>query len=97
LYINIENVSNPDIVLKRVKSLYMYGNDVEIYFLTHRDKKYMIIHTITGKKIHFGSSLYQDYTIHGDENGDKCLEKETINGKPPIRIHPHVRHIIYFG
>ena len=70
---NIEDVSNPDVVLKRAKRL--YGNDVQIYFSTHRDKKYMIIHPITGKKMHFGSSLYQDYTKHGDENGDKCLYK----------------------
>ena len=63
---NIEDVSNPDVVLKRAKRL--YGNDVQIYFSTHRDKKYMIINPITGKKIHFGSSLYQDYTKHGDDH-----------------------------
>jgi uncharacterized protein YlbG (UPF0298 family) len=56
LYMNIEDVSNPDVVLKRAKRL--YGNDVQIYFSTHRDKKCMI---------HFGSSLYKDYTKHGDD------------------------------
>jgi hypothetical protein len=37
------------------------------YILTHRDKKYIIIYPITGKKIHFGLSLYQDYTKHKDD------------------------------
>ena len=62
---NIEEVSNPDVVLKRAKNL--YGNDVQIYFSTRKDKKYMLIHPNTGKKIHFGSSLYQDFTKHKDE------------------------------
>ena len=65
LYMNIEEVSNPDVVLKRAKRL--YGNDVQIYFSTRKDKKYMLIHPITGKKVHFGSMLYQDYTKHRDD------------------------------
>jgi hypothetical protein len=91
---NIEDVSNPDVVLKRAKRL--YGNDVQIYISTQR-QKHMIINPITGKKIDFGSSLYQDYTKHGDENGDKCLEKETINGKSLIGIHQHTNPTLYLG
>jgi hypothetical protein len=45
----------------------------------------MIIHPITGKKIHFGSSLHQDYTVH------------TINGNQPNRIHQYTRRIFYYG
>jgi hypothetical protein len=76
---NIEDVSNPDVVLKRAKRL--YGNDVQIYFSTHRDKKYMIIHPVTGKKIHFGSSLYQDYTKHGDDKRRQMFRKRNHKWK----------------
>ena len=92
---NIEDVSNPDVVLKRAKRL--YGNDVQIYFSTHRDKKYMIINPITGKKIHlvrrFTKTIQSTETI----NGDNDFTKETINGKALIRILPHTHRIFYFG
>jgi len=65
--------------LKRAKRL--YGNDVQIYFSTHRDKKYMIIHPVTGKMIHFGSSLYQDYTKHGDDKRRQMFRKRNHTWK----------------
>ena len=89
---NIEDVSNPDVVLKRAKRL--YGNDVQIYFLTHRDKKYMIIHPITGKKIHFGSSLYQDYTKHGDDKRRQRFQQRNHTWKTAEPYTP--AHASYF-
>ncbi len=62
---NIYEVSDPDMVLKRAKNL--YGDEVQIYFSTRKNKKYMLIDPYTDKRIHFGSSLYQDFTKHRDE------------------------------
>ena len=62
---NIYDVSNPDTVFRKAKEI--YGDDVELYFSTHKDKKYMIRNPETGKFIHFGAMGMTDYTKHRDE------------------------------
>ena len=57
-------VSNPELVLKQLKKY--YGDDVDLYLSSSKNKKYMIFNE-EGKKIHFGSILYQDYTKHQDK------------------------------
>ena len=54
-------VSNPEIVLKQLKKY--YGDDVDLYLSSSKHKKYMVFNE-DGKKVHFGSILYQDYTKH---------------------------------
>ena len=49
-------VSNPEIVLKQLKKY--YGGDVDLYLSCSKHKKYMIFNE-EGKKVHFGSILYQ--------------------------------------
>ena len=60
----IYNVSNPEIVLRQLKKY--YGNHVDLYLSTSKHKKYMVFNE-DGKKVHFGSILYQDYTKHKDK------------------------------
>jgi hypothetical protein len=58
----------------------------------------MIINPITVKKIHFGSSLYQDYTKHGDDKGRKRFQQRNHkwkNAEPYTYLHTH--RIFYFG
>ena len=57
-------VSNPEVVLKQLKKY--YGDDVDFYLSSSKHKKYMVFDE-QGKKVHFGSILYQDYTNHQDE------------------------------
>jgi len=57
-------VSNPEIVLKQLKKY--YGDDVDLYLSTSKNKKYMVFDK-DGKKIHFGSIIHEDYTKHKDK------------------------------
>ena len=57
-------VSNPEVVLKQLKKY--YGDEVDLYLSTSKHKKYMVFNE-EGKKIHFGSMLYQDYIKHKDK------------------------------
>ena len=57
-------VSNPEIVLKQLKKY--YGNDVDLYLSSSKNKKYMIFNE-DGKKIHFGDLRYADYTKTKDK------------------------------
>ena len=57
-------VSNPEIVLKQLKKY--YGDDVDLYFSSSKNKKYMVFDE-EGKKVHFGDLLYPDYTKHKDK------------------------------
>ena len=52
-------VSNPEIVLKQLKKY--YGNHVDLYLSTSKNKKYMVFDE-QGKKIHFGDLRFSDYT-----------------------------------
>ena len=57
-------VSNPKLVLKQLKKY--YGDDVDLYLSSSKNKKYMVFNE-DGKKVHFGSLLYEDYTKHKDK------------------------------
>jgi hypothetical protein len=85
---NIEDVSNPDVVLKRAKG---YVEMMSKYILQFIETKgYMIIHPIIGEKIHFGPSLYQDYTIHGDDTRRQMYIKRNHkwkNAEPYTSAH----------
>jgi len=52
-------VSNPEIVLKQLKKY--YGNHVDLYLSTSKNKKYMVFDE-DGKKVHFGDLRFSDYT-----------------------------------
>ena len=62
-------VSNPKLVLKQLKKY--YGDDVDLYLSTSKNKKYMVFNE-DGKKVHFGDLRFSDWT--------KINKKETILG-----------------
>jgi hypothetical protein len=62
---NILDVSDPQVVLRNAKKY--YGRGVQIYLSSNKNKKYMILHPETGKRVHFGSILFEDFTKHKDE------------------------------
>ena len=78
-------VSNPEIVLKQLKKY--YGDKVDLYLSTSKNKKYMVFDE-DGKKVHFGSILYQDYTNHQDEKRRKNYLKRASNIKGNWRQNP---------
>ena len=53
------DVSDPELVLKQLKKY--YGDKVDLYLSTSKNKKYMVFNE-QGKKIHFGDLRYVDYT-----------------------------------
>ena len=57
-------ISSPKEVYKKFLEL-GYDKYTNIYVSTRKDKKYMVIHPITNKKVHFGSTM-EDYTKHKD-------------------------------
>ena len=58
--------SNPRRVSRKMER-YSDGK-VEVYRSTRKDKKYMIYHPDTNKKVHFGQMGYEDYTKHKDKS-----------------------------
>ena len=57
--------SDPKMVSRKMIA---YSQDkVKVYRSTRKDKKYMIYHPNTGRKVHFGQMKYKDYTKHKDE------------------------------
>ena len=57
-------VSNPELVLKQFKK--NYGDDIDLYLSTSKNKKYMVFDE-DGRKLHFGDLRYSDYTKHKDK------------------------------
>jgi len=57
--------SNIDKVRDNLETYYPELND--IYISDKKDKKFYILHPYTNRRIYFGSSEYQDYTAHQDE------------------------------
>jgi IS4 transposase len=62
---DLVKISSPKEVYKKFLE-FRYDKYTNIYVSTRKDKKYMVIHPITNKKIHFGSTM-QDYTKHKDD------------------------------
>ena len=52
-------VSNPELVLKQLKKY--YGDDVDLYLSSSKNKKYMVFDE-DGKKVHFGSIIVAECT-----------------------------------
>jgi len=78
-------VSNPELVLKQLKKY--YGDDVDLYLSSSKNKKYMVFDE-DGKKIHFGSLLYQDYTKHKDKKRRKSYLKRASKIKGNWKQNP---------
>jgi hypothetical protein len=78
-------VSNPELVLKQLKKY--YGNDVDLYLSSSKNKKYMVFDE-DGKKIHFESLLYQDYTKHKDKKRRENYLKRASNIKGKWKQNP---------
>ena len=76
-------VSNPKMVLKQLEKY--YGDEVDLYLSTSKNKKYMVFDE-QGKKIHFGSILYEDYTKHKDKKRRKNYLKRA--GSIRVRSFP---------
>ena len=55
---------NKDRVLQNARAY--LGNNVKLYPSTRKGKKWMIERP-DGKRVHFGSSAYQDFTQHQDK------------------------------
>jgi hypothetical protein len=69
---DIELYSNPTIVLNKAKQL--FGENIEIYLSTRKDKKYMIRFPNQRKFIHFGQYGYEDFTKHKDKDRRQLFE-----------------------
>jgi len=84
-------VSNPEIVLKQLKKY--YGDDVDLYLSTSKNKKYMVFDE-KGKKIHFGSLFYQDYTKHKDKKRRENFRIRNRRWKDAYKYTP--AHLSYY-
>ena len=78
-------VRYPKLALKQLKKY--YGNDVDLYLSSSKNKKYMVFDE-DGKKIHFGSILYEDYTKHKDKKRRLNYLKRASNIKGNWRQNP---------
>jgi len=87
----IYNVSNPEIVLRQLKKY--YGNHVDLYLSTSKHKKYMVFNE-EGKKVHFGSILYQDYTKHKDKKRRDNFRNRNRRWKDADKFTP--AHLSYY-
>ena len=59
---DLVKISSPKEVYRKFLEL-GYDKYTDIYVSTRKDKKYMVIHPLTNKKIHFGSTM-PDFTHH---------------------------------
>ena len=84
-------VSNPEIVLKQLKKY--YGDDVDLYLSSSKHKKYMIFNE-DGKKVHFGSILYQDYTKHKNKQRRDNFRNRNRRWKDADKFTP--AHLSYY-
>ena len=84
-------VSNPELVLKQLKKY--YGDDVDLYLSTSKNKKLM---KRVKKYILEVSFTRIIRNIRTNKEGI-ILGIETEDGKMPISIHQHIYHIIYCG
>lgn len=61
----VKQYSNPSKVRKKMRQY--FGDDMELFYSTRKNKKYMIFDNENNKYIHFGQIPYEDYTKHKDE------------------------------
>ena len=79
------DVSDPELVLKQLKKY--YGDEVDLYLSTSKNKKYMVFNE-QGKKIHFGSIIHEDHTKHKDKKRRLNYLKRASNIKGNWRQNP---------
>ena len=84
-------VSNPELVLKQLKKY--YGDKVDLYLSTSKNKKYMVYNE-DGKKIHFGSIIYQDYTKHKNKQRRDSFRNRNKKWKDADKYTP--AHLSYY-
>ena len=84
-------VSDPELALKQLKKY--YGNDVDLYLSSSKNKKYMVFDE-DGKKVHFGSMLYQDYTKHKDKKRRENFRNRNRKWKDADKYTP--AHLSYY-
>ena len=85
------DVSNPELVLKQFKK--NYGDDVDLYLSTSKNKKYMIFDE-DGKKLHFGDLRYSDYTKHKDKQRRDNFRNRNKRWKDAEKYSP--AHLSYY-
>lgn len=73
------NNSNPEIVQKKAHQL--LGKNVDVYFSTRKNKKYMVLNPETNKFVHFGDKRYSDFTHHQDEKRRIAFQKRNAKWK----------------
>jgi len=78
-------VSNPELMLKQLKKY--YGDKVDLYLSTSKNKKYMVFDE-DGKKIYFGSIIHEDYTKHKNTKRRLNYLKRASNIKGNWRQNP---------
>jgi len=78
-------VSDPELVLKQMKKY--YGDEVDLYLSSSKHKKYMVFDE-QGKKVHFGSILYQDHTTHQDKQRSENYLKRASKIKGNWKHNP---------
>jgi len=79
------DVSDPELVLKQLKKY--YGDEVDLYLSTSKNKKYMVFDE-DGKKVHFGSIIHEDHTKHKDKKRRLNYLKRASNIKGNWRQNP---------
>jgi len=88
---SICEVSDPELVLKQLKKY--YGDKVDLYLSTSKNKKYMVYNE-DGKKIHFGSIIYQDYTKHKNKQRRDSFRNRNKKWKDADKFTP--AHLSYY-
>jgi len=84
-------VSNPELVLKQLKKY--YGDDVDLYLSSSKNKKYMVFNE-DGKKIHFESIIHEDYTKHKDKKRRQNFRNRNRKWKDADKYTP--AHLSYY-
>ena len=84
-------VSNPELVLKQLKKY--YGDDVDLYLSSSKNKKYMVFNE-DGKKIHFGSIIHEDYTKYKDKKRRDNFRNRNKKWKDADKYTP--AHLSYY-
>ena len=83
---DIFDYSNPATVVKNAQAL--LGNDIEVFYSTRKNKKYMILNPENNKYIHFGEFGYEDYTKHKDKNRRLLFQKRNHKWKSAKKYSP---------
>jgi hypothetical protein len=89
-YQQLLNVSNPDIVARK---LHEYYPGTQLYVSTHRTKKYMI-QTPTGSWSHFGDIRFSDYSFHKDEERRRRYLQRALHIKGNWKSNPYSSNLL---